>query len=418
MDNFLDMIFESNRWDDAIHKGLKKGIDISILEPLCIERTRNDLKQKIANYEYHITPPHEAQIPKDNGDFRTVYVNEGQDRVLLSIINDAIFETCSDMIHPNCKSYLKGIGCGKVVQNISSKLTDIKSDIFGVKVDLTKYFDSVPIEIIDTIFSQIEQHVGASSILDLMTEYYHMNTVLDINRKPINKYTSLRQGCAVAAFLADASLYPIDKVISSYDVLYVRYSDDILIIGKDWKKAYDVLKQRLDEIGLTLNPKKVELLKKHVWFKFLGFELCDNKISLSASRIKSFQKEIENRTIKSKDTNIDNIIHNVETYLYTGPDNYCWATSVLPIINQTSDIIILNGFVMDAIRATITHKTAIGDLYGNPLSQNGYINRSRGRYVTANKRKIPLLRNYITIQCMQNAMATSKQAFNMLVQTI
>ena len=88
---------------------------------------------------YEIAPPHQALIPKDNGEFRTVYVNENIDRIFLSIVNDLLFELCPGMIHQSCKSYQKGIGCGKVVQEISHKLKpDLHqhlNDILGFKAD-------------------------------------------------------------------------------------------------------------------------------------------------------------------------------------------------------------------------------------------------------------------------------------------
>lgn len=42
--------------------------------------------------KYEISPPHTAQIPKENGEFRTVYVNEPIDRVVLGIANDLLFD--------------------------------------------------------------------------------------------------------------------------------------------------------------------------------------------------------------------------------------------------------------------------------------------------------------------------------------
>lgn len=74
--------------------------------------------------KYQIAPPHTAQIPKDvPGEFRTVYINEPMDRVVLSIANDLLFETCKDMVHPACKSYQTGIGCGKVVKEAATRRT-------------------------------------------------------------------------------------------------------------------------------------------------------------------------------------------------------------------------------------------------------------------------------------------------------
>lgn len=121
-DILLEKVFEAERWEAAINKGFFKGIDKGELRQLCGPETRVRLAMAILEDNYEIAPPHQALIPKDNGEFRTVYVNENIDRIFLSIVNDLLFELCSDMIHPACKSYQKGIGCGKVVQEISRKL--------------------------------------------------------------------------------------------------------------------------------------------------------------------------------------------------------------------------------------------------------------------------------------------------------
>lgn len=418
MDLLLEKVFEPGRWIDAIETGNEKGISRSLLKELCLPEKREALKRQIQQHEYTIAPPHEAQIPKDNGDFRTVYVNTGLDRVLLSIINDVIFELCHDMVHHSCKSYQKGLSCGKTVQQMSHKIAAMPEGIIGIKIDLTKYFDSVPIQYIDNVFEKIELRTGKSCILDLLWQYYHMNIVLDMQKKPIEKYSSLRQGCAFAAFLADASLYDIDATISEMNVAYARYSDDILIIGENWENAYNRLKDMLAEMSLVLNPKKVETLRKDKWFKFLGFNMKDNLISLSEKRLKTFQHEIEDCTIRQNTDDITKIISAVNRYLYTGPNGYCWATSVLPVINSDKDVQTLNGFIMDAIRAASTGKTKIGGLGIKISGTDGVIVHEKGRHVKQNKEKIPTLSNYMTLKCMQNAILTSRQAFDMLVATM
>lgn len=418
MDKLLEKVFEKQRFLNAIQTGYEKGIPKKLLQHLSLPNVQADLKNQIANHDYHIAPPHEAQIPKDNGEFRTVYVNTGTDRVLLSIINDVVFELCADMVHPNCKSYQKGLSCGKTVKQISRQIASINESVIGVKIDLTKYFDSVPIQYIDTMFNKIEQRLGASCIIDLLREYYHMDIVLDLKKQPIEKYSSLRQGCAFAAFLADAILYDTDNQISQMPVNYIRYSDDILIIGEQWESAYQKLKLMLSDMNLTLNPKKIEILHKDKWFKFLGFSVKNDKISMSEKRLKTFQHEIEDCTIHNKSKDMNTVICRVNRYLYTGPDGFSWATSVLPVINSKQDIQILNGFIMDAIRAACTGKTNIGGLGIDTNAKNYIIRRERGRNVKQNKEKIPTLSNYMTLQCMQNAILTSKQAFNLLIATM
>lgn len=414
-DFLLKTFFEKHRWEKAIQTGVEKDIDKSLLRQLASPECRINLYHAIRDNKYIIAPPHEAQIPKDDGTFRTVYVNEGIDRVILSIINDMFFELCPELVHPACKSYQKGIGCGKIVQKVSQTIQHENTPVIGVKVDLSKYFDSVPIRYIDKIFQYIETKFGPSKILDIVKTYYHTNTVIDINKNIIEKYSSLRQGCAVAAFLADAVLFDIDQTISNLNVYYVRYSDDILIVGHEYETGYKILKTMLAEKELILNPKKVETLYKDKWFKFLGFEIKDSQISLSNHRVKSFQKEILKRTIYNKSNDINVIIGNVNAYLYKGNSEYSWATGILPIINVEKDINKLNAFIMDAIRASVTRKTRIGGLGCTTNNPDFTIMRGTGKNVKSNKEKIPLLPNYNTLTCMRNAILTSREAYNTLV---
>lgn len=422
-DFLLKEFFRKERWQTAIDKGVDKKIDKDLLKSLCIPETRIKLYEKIANDNYAIMPPHEAQIPKDDGTMRTVYVNEGIDRVVLSIINDMLFEFCHDMIHPRCVSYQKGIGCGRVVQEATRWIARVPvtatNGVIGIKADLSKYFDSVPIRYVDDCFDKIEERTGKSKIIDVLREYYHMNYVFNLDNKLIEKYTSLRQGCAVAAFLADAVLYDMDKAISQMNTYYVRYSDDILIVGGLWELGYEKMAEMLEAKGLILNPKKVETLYNDKWFKFLGFNIRGTQITLSKKRVKTFQKEIERRTIKTRSHDRKQLVSNVNRYLYKGADGHSWATNVLPIINVEKDIDTLNEFVMDCIRASMTNKKRIGGI-GSAIDRKDYtIIRGCGRNVASNRAKTDKeIEGYMSLRCMRNALVTSKEAYNTLVMQI
>ena len=417
-DILLTEFFKKERWEKAVQTAVEKDISQQLLREMSTPDNRILLYRALKANTYHIRPPHEAQIPKDNGEYRTVYVNEDQDRVILSIINDMLFELCPEMVHKHCMSYQKGIGCGKVVQKASKIIKTMKEKEIGVKVDLSKYFDSVPIRYIEDVFQKIENKFGPSKILDLLNDYYHDNTVIDMEKKTIKKYSSLRQGCAVAAFLADAVLYDMDAALSEMNVFYVRYSDDILVLGKSWKEGYALLQKKLAEKELTLNPKKVEFLNKNHWFKFLGFTMKNDQISLSKSRIKKFQKEIERRTIRSKDKKPKQILHNVNAFLYKGFQGYSWATGVLSIINVEKDIQTMNSFVMDAIRGGITKKSKIGGLGVVTEKGDHTILRGKGRNVKANREKIQNIEGYMTLSCMRNALLTSREAYNTLIMNM
>lgn len=419
-DKILQMFFDIDRWTKAIEKGVDKDIRKDQLLKLTNEETRLRIADAMLKGQYEISPPHTAQIPKEGGEFRTVYVNEPIDRVILSIANDLLFDLMPEMTHPSCKSYQTGIGCGKVVTEVSHKIVNTGKDGYlGWKSDLSKYFDSVPLRFIDEAFDKVEAKHGHSALIDVLRKYYHNDLYFDESGNLQRQYQSLKQGCAVASWLADVLLYDLDQELSQMNGYYVRYSDDMLFIGEDYEQAMDVLQQRLDEKSMKLNPKKIEYLKADCWFKFLGFSIKGEMISLSSSRIKTFQKEIERRTIRRTDTTLSKAINSVNRYLYKGDGEFSWATQILPVCNVKKDLDELNKFVMDCLRAVDTGKRKLGGLGYVRTKRDGCIVRGLGRNVKANRGKTDgTISGYLTIGCMRNALLTSRAVYNTLVASL
>jgi hypothetical protein len=418
MDFLLEQMFKRD-WKSDLEKSHDKGL-IDVAEKLVDPNARSQVYCAIKDGTYQIMPPREQLIPKDNGDFRTVYICSDIDRVVLTIINNLLFELCPEMIHKNCKSYQKGLSTQKTVKEVVRNIQNMKSNTIGLKVDLTKYFDSVPICFIDEMFDKVEEKLGKSKVIDMLRRFYHQDLCFDLNGNLVQHYFSLGQGVATASWLANAILYNIDEEISKMNVYYVRYSDDLLLIGKDWQKAEVRLRELLAEKELVLNPKKVEVLKKDKFFKFLGFSIRGNEISLSKDRIKTFQKEIENRTIKSN-FSYQKAINQVMKYLYGDmrDNGYSWSTACLTTINVKEDIQTMNNFVMDCLRAVKTGKKKLYGLGYKPNKKAGVITAGRGQNVTSNRNKTDkIIPDYISLMKARNSMLISNDCFNALRRSV
>lgn len=418
MDYLLEAFFEKERWEKAIEVAYKKGISEKELRLLCDPETRAFIYNKMKNGDYRVAPPHMQEIPKDDGTMRTVYICEPIDRIMLSIANDLLFEKFPEMIHPACKSYQSGIGTGKVVQEISERIckTEGSAEV-GWKADLSKYFDSVPRCYIMGLLDNMEMKFGCkSAVIDWIRALYEDDYVFDLEGNLIEKFQSLKQGVATASFFADAVLYEIDDHLSRLNGIYYRYSDDILFVGDDYEEAMSFLRYSLSDMGMMLNPKKVEMIRNDRWFKFLGFNVKGDKITLSKNRVKRFQKEIESRTIKRR-TTPQKALNAVNRFLYIGDGTYSWATSVLPIVNVREDLQTMNTFVLDALRAVETGKKKIGGL-GSVVDKPDFtILRGRGRNVTANRKKTEKeISGFKSLICMQNAILTSRAVYETLVR--
>lgn len=420
----LEKMFEMSRWEDLINKADLKGIDKGELRQMCKPDVRAAIYLAIKNETIEFAPSHMAQIPKDTpGEFRTVFVGENVDRCIQSLINDCLFELFPEMVHPSCKSYQVGLGTGKTVKELSSILANTKTEIVGVKSDFHHYFDVVNLDAIMNVFDVIESKLGfdkgTEPVMNLLRKTWNNNLVFDLDGNLIEQYCGIRQGNAIGSFLADVILYELDDFMSKKYKFYCRYSDDCITIHDNPDEVIKDMNSIICKYGVSLNPRKVQVLHKNEWFKFLGFNLKDDMITLSKSRVKSFQREIYNRTIKQRNISLKRAVNQVNNYLYKGNLEYSWATSVLPIINVQKDIDTLNEFVLDALRACATKKKKIGGL-GSVNDRDDYtILRGVGKNVTANRNKTPKeIENYLSIRCMQNALLTRRAVYETLVRSM
>lgn len=407
-DHILESIFlDTSLWREVIEHGVEKRIPNHLLERFADPHVRADLCVKIGDGEYTIQPPHTGYRKKDDGGERMFLANEPEDRLLLNIIYKWLMKNESSMIHPSCKSYQSGIGIGKIVKEISHRITcngtEDAGKVVGRKYDIHKYFDSIPREHIYGALETVEKDFGNSSIIDLLFEYYDTDIYYDTRQHSlVEEYQGIKQGCAVSAWLANVLLYSLDEKLSKRNGVYVRYSDDILYIGKDYEEVTDIIREHLSQMGLQLNERKVTDIISGEYFCFLGFDIHGKDITLSKKWVNHFQKEIDRRTIrntklitkvrdirkvggKEQETKlrriVENTAKNLTRYLLYGNGTYSWATEVLPVVNKTVDIQQLTLYCLDALRAVYTGHTSIGGL-GKSLRHG--IQRGKGKHVLSN----------------------------------
>lgn len=423
-DKLLEKMFEMPRWETLIEKADLKGIDKGELRQMCKPEVRLAIYNAIKNETMEFVPSHMAQIPKDTpGEYRTVFVGENVDRCIQSLINDCLFELFPEMVHPSCKSYQKNLGTGKTVKELSAILANTKTKIVGVKSDFHHYFDVVNLEAIIAVFDIIEAKLGfdkgTEPVMNLLRKTWNNNLVFDLDGNLIEQYCGIRQGNSIGSFLADVILYELDDFMSKKYRFYCRYSDDCVTIHDNPDEVIKDMNHIITKYGVSLNPKKVEILYSDRWFKFLGFNIKGSQITLSKHRLKKFQKEIEARTIRKRNISMTKAVNQVNAYLYKGDGKYSFATSVLPIINVDKDIETINQFVMDAIRACATNKKKIGGLGSVNDKEDYTVLRGTGKNVTANRNKTEKeIDGYLSLKCMQNALLANRAVYDTLVRSM
>lgn len=420
-DKLLQMMFEHERWEQLLEKSVDKGIDKTTILKMCEPENRVRLYREIKNNTLEFIPAHQAQIPKDEpGEFRTVYVGEPIERIVCSLINDCLFELFPEMVHSACKSYQKGIGCSKVVTDLSKIISKKTHVIVGGKYDIHHYFDEIKRDKIMGVFDLVEDKLGfernTEPVVNLLRRIWNNDLMFDIDGNLIEKWSGIRQGNAIGSWLADVMLYELDEFMTNKYEYYVRYSDDMIVICDDVNQATNDINNIIQKYGVRLNPKKVETITKDRWFKFLGYSICENKISISKGRLKKFQKEIMSRTVNKRDISFLRAVNSINTYLYKGNGEYAWAKQILGTVNVEEDVELMNEFILDCLRAVQTGKKKVGGLGYVTTNKKGVVVRGIGKNVKANRLKTQKdIPEYYSLGMMRKALITDKSVYNTLV---
>lgn len=450
-DKLLNYVVSDADMSATIRKCVDKDMPIAVLRELCHKEVRMGLAAELVDGTYQYDTPHTAYIPKDEIDpvtkkrkMRRVIVHDTITRWLASRTNDGLFKFCADMVHPACTSYQKGMGTGKVVRRVVRAMRRMRMKNphrIGFKADLSKYFDSVPREVIMQYLDKIDERLGVSVLTTWLRQVYNDDRLRDYredeNGKRIEfetmEYQSLKQGFAVASFLADAVLYHMDERLSALRGVYVRYSDDVMFIGEDAELAMLMMNEELRSVGLTVNEKKVEWISEDTAVKFLGFSIHGEVISLSKGRLDKFVKEVRRRTLdrvrkmqikrkkhgKPKPTAKEYVnlsrhcVASVNNWLYRGMGGHSWASGCLGVITSEHDVHVMDEFVKDCIRAVaagVWQHCGVGGIGYVPGRKDGVMERGTGIHMNKARKAMPdMIEGYKSMWALKRAIGDKPQ---------
>lgn len=302
MDMKMEMMCDPAVWQDVLLRRCKeRKDDMEAVFAVSDSAGRAFLVSAIADGRYWLSPPKTLYVDKLTGlklsykeaerrgfkEVRTLYAPGcSLDAIVLAVVSRIYNSIYGSRIHPACVSYQRGIGVGKILKE--KVLPRLKAGEKGYKIDISKYFDSVDRKTLDEVL----QSMDSGSPLDgLLWKHFHDDRVI-VNGLPEERYMSIRQGNAMGTLLANLVLRDVDQKISEMDVFYIRYADDILMIGPDADRALVTLTSMIASKGLTLNPKKVERVETGRPFDFLGCEIDGGRIDVSKKSYERVKREI------------------------------------------------------------------------------------------------------------------------------
>ena len=105
-------------------------------------------------------------------------------------------------------------------------------------------------------------------------------------------------GIPVSPFFANVYLTELDRYFEEQEILYFRYSDDILIFAdsiEELKRYQEILYRGIEEHHLALNPSKVHISVPGQMWEFLGFCYRNEQVDLSDNTKRKIKGKIKRK---------------------------------------------------------------------------------------------------------------------------
>jgi RNA-directed DNA polymerase len=163
-----------------------------------------------------------------------------------------------------------GRGCKDALARVDELLQ--AGYTYVVDADLKSYFDTIPH---DNLLALLGRKVSDSRVLGLIEAF--LKADIFENMKNWTPEEGSPQGSAISPLLSNIYLDPLDHLMAQSGFQMVRYADDFVVLCRSRQEAeaaLKVIRQWVDEAGLTLHPEKTHIAdarRKGEGFDFLGY---------------------------------------------------------------------------------------------------------------------------------------------------
>ena len=341
-------------------------VECEELEKYINEKGYFSIAENILNGTYEFSIPKKHLINKLNKqEKRVVYSFNKDEMLILKLISYLISKYYDEKYCSNCYSFRKSVGVKQAFYKIVH--TSGINDMCGYKIDIHNYFNSVDVNI---LLPKLKKFFNEDELLYNFLEKILLDNRADLNRNIIYEKKGIMAGVPISSFLANIYLLDVDEYFYNKNVLYARYSDDIIIFSdkSNINELANILDNKILDLNLELNAKKRKYIEAGQKWEFLGFSYYLGKIDLSDSakdkmkgKIRRAARKIRRWKIKknvdnSKAISVMNNKFNKKFYYNTTENELTWAKWYFGIINTDNGLKEIDKYMQQYLRYIVTGK--------------------------------------------------------------
>lgn len=313
--------------------------------------------------EYFPYPKMTVLNKKNSNKKRIVFTYDRAENYVLKCIAYLLLEY-DFYFTPNTYAFRKKEGVKKAINTLVSRKNI--GQMYSYKIDIHDYFNSIDIEILLPLLKEVlEKEKQLYTFLKVILK----SPYVEKDGKILKVQKGIMAGVPIASFLANLYLHEMDNYFAEKDILYARYSDDIIVFAETEKELHQYENQInvfIEKYHLTLNEGKVKFTKPGEKWEFLGFSYQNGIIDLSEIALKKIKGKLKrkaraiyrwkNNNGKKDEYAIRAYIKYLNNKFFDNPvkNEITWCRWYFPIINTDSSIRMIDHYTQDCIRYLVT----------------------------------------------------------------
>ena len=362
--DIIDSLLEHTKWQEFLAHKLTKSHLSKVEETSLIDFVENkkyvDICKQIVSSTYTFSIPRKTTINKSGSNKkRVVYSFLEAENMVLKFISFCLYKY-DNVFSPNTYAFRHNF----TVKQAFLDLVHIDSvdSHYSYKIDISNYFNSIDISLLlpklkNVLSEDARLYNMLASILTLNKSMY--------NDEVIEEYRGVMAGTPLSTFLANVYLMDLDWHFYKENIVYARYSDDIIMFSKD-KDSLDKYKNYIldyvSKLNLSVNPDKVSFTSPNEKWDYLGFQYNSGSIDLSSITLKKIKDKIRRkaRSIyrwkvkKGKDAlhaaKVLIRVFNNKFYRVENTKTLSWCKWFFPVINTDISLKIIDDYLLQYIR--------------------------------------------------------------------
>lgn len=323
---------------------------------------------------------------------RVIYTFPGDEGIFLKFIAHGL-TGYEDLLPDNCYAFRSSVGVKEAIELLQEDSR--AGDGWCLKVDISDYFNSIDVPLLLPKLAFLRER--DEEVYRLLVRLLTREQVMEKGQQIREKH-GIMAGTPTAPFLANLYLADVDRFFEEQGVLYLRYSDDILLFADSREELAQRQRQlygQLTALKLSVNPDKVSIAGPGQGIDFLGIAYRRGEIDLSANTLRKTKAKIRRKSEalrrwqRKKGVSPDKAAialartMNRKFYGYGDPvareeeqtDAFTWSRWFFPLLTTDRGLKEIDACLQEYLRYTVTGRHYKGNyrISYEQLRQWGYV---------------------------------------------